>query len=143
MFKQMKVAQFGQTKIKPIKNEAEEEKTQFIHTSEQREIECRDSCLRFIHCESEEEQYSDDEENQAKKPLQLGLFENIESKESQYEVQASLQSKLIQKIELGDLMKKDMATVNNEQLEKDAKFRYLREMKHKPNLIKSIFDPEY
>ena len=36
-----------------------------------------------------------------------------------------------------------MATVNNEQLEKDAKFRYLREMKHKPNLIKSIFDPEY
>ena len=143
MFKQMKVAQFGQTKIKPTTNEAEEEKTQIIYTSEQKEIERRDSCLRFIHCESEEEQYSDDEENQAKKPLQLGLFENIESKESQYEVQASLQSKLIQKIELGDLMKKDMATVNNEQLEKDAKFRYLREMKHKPNLIKSIFDPEY
>ena len=40
-------------------------------------------------------------------------------------------------------MKKDMATVNNENLEKDAKFRYIREMKHKPQLIKSIFDPEY
>ena len=44
----------------------------------------------------------------------MGIFADVKSKGEEFEIQSSLQSKLIQKIELGDLMKKDMATVNNE-----------------------------
>ena len=58
-------------------------------------------------------------------------------------INASLSSKLVQKLEFGELMKKDMATVHNAEFHKDPKFQYIKEMKGYPNLLKPIFEPQY
>ena len=43
-------------------------------------------------------------------------------------IQVSLSRKLVQKLEFGELMKKDMGTTSNSEFQKDAKFQYVKGM---------------
>ena len=65
-----------------------------------------------------------------------GGFESVSQK-----MQASISSKLIQKMETSQIMKKDMNTVANQEMISDAKFNYLKEIKASHTMLKPILGP--
>ena len=70
--------------------------------------------MHFKQYDSEEEKESEDEKPIKKKPLDIfSEFEGHGFEGVGAGIQASLSSKLVQKLELGELMKKDMGTVAN------------------------------
>lgn len=58
-------------------------------------------------------------------------------------MQTSISSKLIQKLETNQIMKKDMNTVANDEIINDPKFHYLKELKALHTTSKHVLDPQY
>ena len=56
-------------------------------------------------------------------------------------MQTSISSKLIQKLETNQIMKKDMNTVANDEIINDPKFHYLKELKALHTTSKHVLDP--